>query len=550
VRRLSDDLTADVRPALTVLAAGAGLVLLIACANVAHLFLSRGLARRRELGVRAALGASQGRVVRQLLVECLLLTGIGGLAGIALAAAVTAAAPALAPRDFPRLDDVRIDPAVIAFAVVATLVSGILAGLPAALRSTRGSLAQLGLWSSPLSFGGAGTAPSRGALLVTQSALAVMLLAGAGLLIRSFSRLVQVDAGYDAANVLIARVHVPGTDAAPERNQAAIDGFLERLRALPGVLHAGAGNMAPFEDSAFVGGFELPARETGDKPTRVRALMHQVTPGYAEALGLRLKEGRFFAPRDVASGERAILVNQEFVRQYLSDGPVAGRRLPNIQTRGPELTEVAGVVGSVLKDGLDGRAQPELYLLAQAGRPFRRDASVVIRTSGDPLALAPQLRPILREVEPTAALDQVGTLAARVSGSVSRPRFATSVLASFASLALALAAIGVYAVLSYAVTQRRRELGVRAALGATRRDLVSLVLRQGLGFTAAGLVIGLAGALGLARFMSDLLFGVAPTDALAFSLAPLPLLIAAGAACLVPARRAADADPAEVLRID
>jgi predicted permease len=548
VRSLSDALTSEVRPALAVLAAGAGLLLLIACANVAHLFLSRGLARRRELVVRAALGAGRGRVVRQLLVECLTLTAIGGLAGLALAAAATAAAPALTPRDFPRLDDVHIDPATIAFAALATLLSGVLAGLPAALRSTRGPLAQGGPWSSEASFGGAGAGPSRGALLVTQSALAVMLLVGSGLLIRSFARLVQVDAGYDATNVLIARVHLPGTDTAPERTQTTLDGLLERLRAQPGVRHAGAGNMAPFEDSAFVAGFDLPERETGGKPTRARALQHQVTAGYAEALGLRLVEGRFLGAKDVAGAERAILVNREFARQFLSDGPVAGRRLPNVQTRGPELTEIVGVVGDVLKDGLDGKPQPEIYTLAQPGRPFRRDASVVIRAAGDPLALVPDLRRLLREVGATAALDQVGTLAQRVRASVSQPRFATTVLATFAVIALALAAIGVYAVLSYAVTQRRRELGVRAALGATRRDLVELVLKQGLGFTLAGLALGLAGAAALARLMSDLLFGVTPTDALAFGLAPVPLLLAAGAACLLPARRAADADPAEVLR--
>ena len=547
-RSLQDELTAEVRPALRVLAAGAGFVLLIVCANVAHLFLSRGLARRRELLVREALGAGQGRIVRQLLVECLTLSAIGGAAGLVLAAAIARVLPAVAPRDFPRLDDVRVDPVVVAFAALASLLAGMAAGLPPALRSARGSLAHGGLWSWSGGFGAAGKSPARGALLVTQAALAVMLLIGSGLLIKSFARLVQVDAGYDARNVLVARLHVPGTDAAPERSQQVVDALLAELRRLPGVLHAGAGNMAPFEDSAFIAGFDLPERETGGKPTRVRALAHQVTPGYAEALGLRLKEGRFFIAADVGSAERAVVVNQEFVRQHLADGPVAGRRLPNVRTRGPELTEIVGVIGDVLKDGLDGKPQPELYTLAEAGRPFRRDASVVIRTAGDPTSLAPALRQLASEVDATAAVDQVGTLAGRVRASVSQPRFATAVLSAFALLALALAAIGVYAVLSYAVTQRRRELGVRAALGATRGDLLRLVLRQGLALTFGGVLLGLAGAVALTRVMSELLFGVTPLDAMTFGLAPLPLLLAATAACLLPARRAARADPAEVLR--
>jgi predicted permease len=546
VRSLQDDVTASVRPALVVLTAAAFLVLLIACANVAHLFLSRGLSRRRELGMREALGAGRGRVVRELLAECLTLTALGGLAGLALAAAITRLAPALAPPDFPRIDQVTLDGPVVAFAALLSLLAGLAAGLPAALRSTRRSLIEGSLWASEGSFGGGARGAARGALLVTQSALAVLLLVGAGLLLKSFARLIQVDAGYDPRNVLVARVHVPGVDAAPERNQQAVEGLLERLRRQPDVLHAGAGNMAPFEDSSFVAGFELPPRETGGKPTRARALQHQITPGYAEALSLRLVEGRFFAPADVGASRR-MLVNREFARQYLAPGPVVGLQLPNV-SRGPELTEVVGVVADVLKDGLDAKPQPEVYLLAQPGRPFRRDASVVVRTAGDPLRLAASLRALLRQVDGTAAVDQVGTLAERVRGSVSQPRFATAALSSFALLALALSALGIYAVLSYAVTQRRRELGVRAALGATRQDLLRLVLKQGLAFTLAGLAFGMAGAAAFSRVMADLLFGVPPLDPFTFALAPLPLLLAATAACLVPARRAAAADPADVLR--
>jgi predicted permease len=529
VRSLLLDATSNVRPALGALAAAAGLLLLIACANVANLFLSRGVARQRELAVRAALGAGRGRLARQLLVESLLLALAGGLVGVLLADLLLAAWPALAPADFPRVHDVAVDGTVLAFAAFASTLSGVLAGLLPALRGARrdliASLQAGGSWASAHSFAALRSNAARGGLLIMEAAMAVVLVIGASLLARSFVRLVRVDPGYDPRNVLAARIHVPGGARAEERNQQLLEGLLERLRREPGVIAAGAGNMAPFVDSVSVSGFGLPERETGGKPTQARALQHLVTPGYAEALGLRLVEGRLLNDADTRAVGEAMLVNQEFARQYLSDGPIAGRRLPGVIRQGSALTEIVGVVADVLKDGLDTRPQPEVYFAAQRGRSIRHDIGLLVRTAGDPLALAPALRRLVAEADPGAAVDQVATLAQRVSSSVSQPRFAVAVLGAFAALALALAGVGLYGVLSYAVVQRRRELGIRSALGADQRDLARLVLRQGLAFTLAGLGLGLAAA-------------------------PLPLLVVAAAACLLPARRAAGADPAEVLRAE
>jgi putative ABC transport system permease protein len=552
VRPLVDDMTATVGPALRVLAGGVVLVLLIACANVANLFLSRGVARQRELALRAAIGASRGRLARQLLTESLVLAIGGGLAGLFLAWSLVRVLPALAPTTFPRLDDVRLDWPVLAFSAAAAIFTALASGAAPAARGVRFELSESlhgGDGSSAGGFRGRRARRLRDGLLVLESAFAVMLLVGAALLGHSFVRLTSVDAGYDAAGVLTVRASVP-RNAPPERMTQLIDGTLERLRATPGVVSAGAANMIPLMSMTAITSFSLPPDAGGGKPTTTRSLTYVVTPGYAEVLRLRLREGRTFSDRDTAAGLRAMLVNEEFVRQYLAKGPVAGRRFGNLylDDKGTT-TEIVGVIGNVLKDGNDRQPVPEIYFVH--GSPARRITgwvNFVIRTAGDPAALSDPARTIVREVDPAAVVERVEPLTAMVSASVAQPRFATTVLAAFASLALALAAVGLYGVLSYGVSQRRRELGLRAALGAARTDLVRLVLREGLQATLLGAAIGLAAATALTRLMEAVLFGVTPLDALAFTLAPLALLPVAVAACLLPALRAAATDPAVALR--
>ena len=280
-----------------------------------------------------------------------------------------------------------------------------------------------------------------------------------------------------------------------------------------------------------------------------RALKYVVTPGYAEALGLRLRQGRFLTARDASPGPLAIVVNEEFARQYVKGREVVGLRFKGGLADDDQFSEIVGVVGNVLKDGNDRRPQPEVYVIEDGGQ-FFRGLNVVIRTDGPPSSVSPVLREIVRDLNPDAALAEILPLGDRFSESVQRPRFAATVLATFAVLALLLASVGLYGVLSFGVAQRKRELGVRAALGARRGDLVGLVLKEGLGLTLGGLALGLLAAAGLTRLLQGLLFGVGPLDAAAFVTAPLLLIPVAAIACTLPARRAAAADPAEALKCE
>ena len=553
VRGMVEEMTARVRPALLVLAAGVVCVLLIACANVANLFLSRGVARERELTVRAAIGASAGRLTRQLLTESLVFASVGGVLGLGLASALVTIAGRLAASDFPRLDAVRVDARAVAFTAVATLVTAIVSGLAPAVRGARVSLIGAlrgGDAASAGEFRGARGSRLRDVLLAIESAFAVLLLVGAILLARSFARLTHVDAGYTADRVLAAEVYVPGADAPDQaaRVAALVSALLDRVRAIPGIEAAGAGNMMPLDRATMIAGFPAPWTRPGAEPVSARALQYLITPGYQEALGLRLRQGRLFTDADLSAGTRAWVVNEEFARLYLPPQPL-GYRFEQPRDRGPVPVEIVGIVANVLKDGNDRQPQPEVYLLARDGGRFSSRFEIVARTAGAPSSAARAVRAVVRELAPEAAVETVA-LSRRVSEAVDQPRFAMSVLLAFAIVALVLASIGLYGVLSYGVSQRRRELGVRAALGAARRDLVALVVREGMATTAVGLAIGLTAAAALTRFMRGALFGVAPLDLASFAAAPAILAIVAVAACLVPARRAAAIDPAAALRCD
>ncbi len=547
---LAESVTRRVRPALLVLMVAVGLVLLIACANVTNLLLARGTARARELAVRAAVGAGAGRLARQMLTESTAMSVAGGTLGVFLAWTLMTALPAWAPEGFPRLDDIRLDGRVLGFAIALSLLGGALAGLLPALRASKAELSP-GLRSGDTRSVGTGEW-ARALLLAFEAALSVMLLIGAALLIRSFITLANVDPGYDARNVLTARIYVTGSASTAERRRQLVDVLMARLRAMPQVVAAGAGNMAPLGESSFVSGFSFGTNQAG-QPVVARALQYVVTAGYCEALKLRLKEGRTISPADETSPIQAVLVNDAFARAYITDGrPVVGRRVIGLFGK-DKTSEIVGVVGDVLKDGLDTTPQPEIYLTLNTTDPehsISREINVVIRTASDPNAFAPQLRSIVREIEPAAALGRVGALSSQVASSVSEPRFSTAVLAAFALLALGIAITGLYGVLSYNVSQRRREIGIRAALGATRRDLIALVVRQGMTVTVGGLAAGVLAAGLVARRLQPLLFGIAPLDLPSFIAMPAILLAVAALACVVPARRAAATDPSTTLRAE
>jgi predicted permease len=569
---LVTDMTGEVKPALLVLMAAVACLLLIACVNVGNLCLSRGLARQREMAVRAAIGAGRGRLVRQLLTESVIVSAGGGVLGVAAAWLTIRVLPVLIPAGYPRVDDVRLDARVLAFAALAAFVTLLVSGVIPAWRGARHGLSESLHGGDGASAGGFRGAPARRlgrALLVAEAAFAVMLLVGACLMARSFVRLMQVEPGYVTGGVLTARVLMPqGTPA--ERTMAFVDTVLARARAIPGVVAAGAGNMMPMLNITAVTTFTLPAADPSTSgPVTVRTAIYSITPGYAEALGLRLRQGRLLDERDDdGAAPRALVVNDEFVRRYLAattaptatPAPTATKQSPVgyrftaalMLDEAPVLTEIVGVVGNVLKDGHDREPQPEIYFShASRGRRIERAINLVVRTSNDAAlstSLMPSVRQILREADRGASIERLAPLADQVSASVARPRFAAVVLGTFAVVALILASVGLYGVLSYSVSQRRREFGVRAALGASRPGLVMLVLREGLALTATGVALGLAGAAALTRLMQSALFGVTPLDPASFALAASLLLAVALAACLIPGARAASVDPAESFR--
>jgi putative ABC transport system permease protein len=553
IRPLVADMTGDVKPALVLLSAAVACVLLIACANVGNLFLCRGVTRQRELAVRAAIGAGRGRLIRQLLTESVILSAGGGLIGLGLAWSLIQILPVLAPSQFPRLGDIRLDARVMACASLAAIATLVVSGLIPAARGARFALAESlhgGDGATAGGFRGPRARRLRDILLLAESAFAVMLLVGACLLARSFAALVHVDAGYTAQYVLTARAIMPQS-ATPERASQFIETVLRRLRTTPGVTAAGAGNMMPMVPVTSISSF--PLFEPGATvPTMTRSVTYAITPGYAEAVGLRLREGRLFNEHDAASGVRALLVNEEFVRQYLRSSAVGLRFDAGLFLNEDRIpSEIVGVVGNVLKDGNDRQPQPEIYFAhGSRGRAITSSVNLVVRTSDDPSALAAPLRQIIRESDRGVSVERLEPLANQVSASMAQPRFAMAVLVAFASVALALASVGLYGVLSYAVSQRRHEFGVRAALGASRTRLMRLVLGDGLRLAGIGVVIGLAAAAALTRLMQSALFGVTPLDATSFAAAAALLLGVAAAACLVPASRAASANPADALRFE
>ena len=548
VEPMIEEIIAGVRPLLTLLAVSAILVLLITCANVANLFLSHGLARERELTLRAAIGASPNRLSRQLLTESVTLALIGGALGVMVAGGLLALLPTLAPRDFPRLDDVRLDWRTLGFAFAVSMVAGVLSNVVSALRATRLNLAA-SLREGP---GGVSASAQSGrirrGLLGLEVAMAVTLVIGSVLVARSFLHLVTIDTGFTAAKVLTGRISLPGEENLTARWEQLAAAVLPRVQALPGVVAVGVANMSPFEPHTQIVGFGL----SGDRPEPIiaRALAYVISPGIAEALGLRLREGRWLVSSDTHATVQALVVSEELVNVYLNDGrPVVGRRYTGLLAPGLE-TEIVGVVASTLKDGVVEPAQPEFYvLLGQQGRvPVGPQMNLVIRTSDEPNGLAEPVREILRAYDPTAAVHTFTRLVDEQAASVAEPRFATVVLGAFTALALTLTSVGLYGMLTYSASRRRREFAVRVVHGANRTDLLVLMLREVFAVTLVGMAVGLTVTVALTPLMRGLLFGVQSLDAVSLLSGPTLLLVVTLVACLGPVRSVTSIHPAEVLR--
>jgi predicted permease len=546
VRPLTADLTASVQPAFILALAAVSCLLLIACANTANLLLARGVSREREMAVRTALGAARGRLVGQLLIESVVMSAVAGALGAALAFGVIRVMPLVVPRRFPRVDDIRVDGAMLIIAVTVTVVAAVLSGLAPALRGVRRDIVP-SLREGAGASAGARTGRLRRLLLTSEAALAVLLLVVALLVARSLGALLHVDAGYDANNVVAARVYLAARQPDQQETDPFIAALLDRVRSLAGVTAAGAGGMAPF--SQINVGTQLTVAVPGRAPVSARSRVYVVTPGYAEALRLRLRAGRLLNESDLASGLQVMLVNEDFVRTFLQDVEPIGFETDSILTRGTR-ARVVGVVGNVLKEGLNAVSQPEVYIVPAHRYLLAGEVQVLARTDGDPAPIASALRKVVAALRSDIPIDNVTTLRTETLESVGGERLITVTLAGLAVMAVLLAAIGLYGVLSHVVSGRQRELGVLAALGASSGRIARLVIGDGMRTTGVGLMIGLALAAGVARLMSSMLFGIQPLDPLSFGLAAVVLIVVALIACALPARRAARVDPLVALRTD
>lgn len=543
---LHRELVGDVRPALLVLLGTVLLVLLIACANVANLKLARSAAREPEIAVRVALGASRPRLLRQLLIESLLLAGMGGIVGLLLAIAGLRGLEALSPIDLPHHGDTGIDLRLLAIAILVSLVTGLLFGLIPALQGSRPGLQALRVGRSA-GLGGPAGRRWRNTLVVIEVCLSLVLLIGAGLLIRSFLKLTSVDPGFDARNTLIVRLALPSAKYSELSGVVAFyQGLLDRFSRLPLVESVGATNALPLTDEAGGTSFQIEGRS--ELPSeQLLANYVQVSPGYFASLGASLIAGRDFDLRDRQGSPPVVIVNQAMARQFWPRGDALGKRI-SIDLGEPKRYEIIGVVRDIREQGLDVEQRPAVYL-SHAQHPYRSMA-VLLRTASDPLALASSVRREVLEIDNELPLFGVESLEEHLAKAVARQRFSMLLVGFFAIVALILAALGVYSVMAYTVARRSHEIGIRMALGARPVEIVKLIVGQGLALTMFGVIAGLLASLALTRLLSSLLFGVGANDLATFVSVPLLLLVVAFVATYLPAQRAARVDPVTALKTE
>jgi len=551
---LHEAITGDTRTPLFILLGATGFLLLIACVNVTNLLLARMADRGREIAVRAAMGAGRLRLSRQMLTESLVLAGAGAVLGLLLAAVGIDVLISLGPEDLPRLDEVRFDQSVFLFTLGSTVVTGLLFGLAPVVRLARTDIQGALKEGGKSSTAGWGRERLRGLLVITEIALAVMLVVGAGLLARSFSRLLDADPGFDASGVLTLQVDLP-TGSYREFPKVA-DYYVtltQRLSDLGGVETVAATAALPFaREIPFLGNFAVQDRvapKQGEEPT---AHYRQVTPGYFEAMGIEITEGREFDLQDDRESRGVAVVNETLARQYFPDEDPIGRTLdglpPHLALGGflVENFEIVGIAEDVKYFGLAEGAQPSLYFpVAQA--PFRR-MNFTVRTAGDPQTLIGAIRSEIVSLDPTVPISRIETMEQILSGSVARERFSMLLLTIFAGVALLLATVGIYGVTSYSISQRTAEMGIRMAVGATPDDVLKLVMIHGAKLAFGGVVLGLLGAAALSRIMASQLYGVEALDPSTFSSVALVLASVAMVATYVPALRAARIDPVRALQ--
>ena len=548
-RPLQDVLIGPVRPALLLMWGAVDLLLLIACVNVANLLLARSTARQKEFALRGALGASRARMIRQTLTESVILSLIGGALGVAAAAWGIHALHAFGPLNIPRLGDSRVNPTVLGFTLGISMLTGILFGLFPALQISGGrfneGLKESGRTSAPTSHKRLSSA-----LVVGEIAMSLTLLVGSGLLLKSFWRLIHVNPGFQTDHAVTARLSLPlssyGRYGNPRTRVQFWRQFEERVKALPGVEAVGATSELPLSGQHSDDPFHIPGRIYG--PSEFDdAQLRQVTPGYLSAMRIRLVSGRWLNEQDNTDSEGVVVVNQAFAKRFFPGADVIGKRL-QLMGDPQAKREIVGVVGDVRHVALSEPDWAEMYVpFAQFAPPTM---NLIVRAAANPLNLAAALQFQVSAVDKDITLSAVTSMDKVLGASVSQPRFSSELIGMFAVLALLLAAIGLYGLITYSVSQRKTEIGIRMALGATREDILRLVLRRGSALAFTGVAIGLFASIAASRLLSSMLFAVSPKDPETFGAVALLLITVALGACYVPARRATRVDPMVALRYE
>jgi putative ABC transport system permease protein len=548
---LHKQLVARIRVTVLVLWGAVGLVMLLACINVASLMISRTLARQREMAVRAAVGARRWQLIRQLLTESVLVGVAGGALGLLIAVWGTRAIGSLVPKGFTssvyNLNNIRLDWRVFAFTLGLSVLTGIVFGLAPALTASRPDL--IGALRNSRAHGlmSFGLRSFRGWLIVSELALAVVLLLAAGLLVRSFNKLVNVDLGFDRESVLTARISLPRSKyAKPAQVRAFYDELLQRVKALPGVESAGTINHTPLTGFGMIAVMAIEGNPGLDQKKDAAVGTGAVSPDYFQTMKIPLLSGRNYDARDGEEGQKVAIVNQAFAKRFFPNGDSLGKRIGFGCEESKGLCRtIVGVVGNIRQESITDEVSPEIYV------PFAQmhmnSVTLLVRTS-DPPALAASVRNEVLAIDKNQPIYDVKTLAQRVSEAVAVSRALMVLFASFALLALVLGAVGIYGIVSYSVTQRTHEIGIRMALGARAANVLSLIMNNGLTLVLTGIVIGVASAFGLTRFLATLLFGIEPTDGVTFVVVSGTFFVIAMAAALVPAMRATRVDPLVALR--
>jgi putative ABC transport system permease protein len=545
---VQEDMVSDIRPALLTLLVAVGFVLLIACANVANLLLVRATGREKEMSIRLALGAGSFRLVRQMLTESVLLSVGGGAAGLLVASWAREALLALRPASLPQYNAIELDTRVLVFTLGLSIATGVLFGLVPALRAARSDLNLALRGSSRSATAGAGAHRLRNVFVAGEIAVSLVLLVGAGLLIRSFVRLRNNELGFRTDHTVTARISIPSDKyTKSEQVTAFYDRLLSEVRARPGVETAGTISFLPLTGHNFDNSFDIVGRPPHPTSQREYALIRMTDPQCFGVLGIPVLRGRNFDERDRAGAPRAVVISAFMARRYWPDSDPIGQHLVAYMGDDQSPWEIVGIAGDV-RTRISREPEPTIYF-HYPQMPYRFMV-VTVRTHANPQSMVESIRGAVRSVDPEQPLFQVRTLEELMSQTLVPWRFSMTLLGSFAALALILAAAGIYGVISHTVGQRTNEIGIRMALGAQPRDVLRLILRQGIGVALIGIAVGLGGAFYLTRFLQTQLYAVRPTDPLTFAAIPLVLLVVAFAASYIPARRATRVDPMVALRYE